>query len=793
MAGDVSTSWSKGCERLERAAAAGFPTCGLGAHVSVPLLAEGRALGVMNLAASGAPQLPAGLSAVLDIVGRLVGLAVGRTLALSETQATRQREQDDAAELAAALLNVATVEDLGRVLFSFLRRILQPDALGLLVVDPTGTYLTLAAGWGWTEAHIGRLQLPLNPPESNGPAWVLHMRGPLLSDLGNLSRPFFVPEVVRRAGVRQSLLLPMLSDGQPVGVVTINWLDVRPVGEDQIRLAVLLSGIAANVLGRLLELQQYRELVERLAAGTYRSTPDGRFVAVNDALVKLLGYPDRATLLATPAPAIYVNPNDRLRWQRLIDRQGTVSGFEVRWRRFDGTPIWVRESARAVRDASGAVAYYEGVVEDITEQKQTEARVRFLAEHDSLTGTFNRHRFRAELARRLSLAERRGQTGAVLLIDLDNFKAVNDLLGHQAGDQLLQELAALMTGRLRRGDLLARLGGDEFGAVLFPADADQARTVAERLLGAVRERRTALLGGGRLTFGASCGVALFPQHGRSVDEVLAAADRALYAAKGEGGDQVRVCETDSGWCPSLPGDQLARALTGNGLEVFAQPILDLRADRVTQYELLARLRVGENLLKPAAFLEAAERLGLVTELDLAVLAEAIRLGKAAGLRLHVNVSGRTLNDPDAVRRMLGLLESAGADPDRLVLEITEEVVLADLGALRRHLKVLRDRGYRLALDDFGAGFSSFHYLRHLPVDYVKVAGSLIQDLPGDPPAQKIVTAIAALIRDLGGETIAEWVEDEATLRKVRDLGVDYAQGFYIGPPVPIAEIAGVPR
>ena len=785
-----SSSW-RPCERLERAAARGIPGCNPAFHVTVPLFAGERVLGLMNLVATS-PEPPGGLTELLDMVGRLVGLALERMWIVAEAQAARRREQDEAAELARALLNVGTVEDLARALFPFLRRVLEPDGLSLLVVDPTGTYLTLAAGWGWSEAHVGRLQLPLRPPESSGPAWVTHTRQPALFELGNMARPFFVPEPVRRAGVRQSLMLPLFSGEQPVGVVAVNWFEVRPVPEDRIRFSGLLCQIAAGMLARVLQLLQLQEVVEGMPIGAYRSTPEGRLVTVNEALVKLLGYPDRATLLATPVPAIYVDPRDRVRWQRLIERRGILTGFEVRWRRFDGTPIWVRESARAVRDVSGRVAYYEGTVEDVTEKKQSEVQARFLADHDPLTGVFNRRRFQAELARRLSLARRTRRSGAVLFIDLDNFKAVNDLLGHQAGDQLLQELVALMRSRLRRGEILARLGGDEFGVVLFFADADQAWAVAGRLLEAIRER-AALLGGGRMRAVASCGIAVFPGQAQTVDEVLAAADRALYAAKDRGGDQVELCCPGTAWLHGPIAEEVSRALAGSGLEIFAQPILDLRSGQVTQYELLVRLRSGENLLNPAAFLEAAERLGVVTRIDLKVLTEAVRVAREAGLRLHVNVSGRTLNDREAIERMVRLLETARVDPDRVVLEITEQTVLADLGSVRRHLETLRRRGYRLALDDFGAGFSSFHYLRHLPVDYVKIDGSLIRSLPNDVSAQKIVRAIAALIRDLGGATIAEWVEDEATLGVVRELGIEYAQGFYVGMPAPLAEILAPAR
>lgn len=767
-------------------------TGGLHVHVSVPLRAGNRVVGIMNLARSGKDPVDQETLTLLGLVAGTLGVAIERARLHARVEAARREEERAASRLSETLLGLTAIEEVGGAVFAVLREFLKPDSLSLLVADPSRSFLELVAGWGWSEAYVGRLQLVLHPPDSSGPAGALHVRKPVVEDHTKPSAPFAVPEPVRRAGVRVRLNMPMVAGDRPTGVIVADYLTAQEVSEGQIRFATQIAGMAAVAVERALEHRRNRLLFEHVPVGLYRSTPAGQFLDANEALIRLLGYPDRAALLATNAVQLYANSEDRGQWQQLVDREGVVADFEVQWRRFDGTVIWVRESARVVRDAAGRSAYYEGGVEDITARKRFEADVLYLASHDALTGVFNRHRLQEELHRQITQAQRSGQTGALLFVDLDNFKEVNDRLGHRAGDDLLRAVARGVRSRLRETDVLARLGGDEFGVALFPADADQAQVAAERILAAVREQ-VVLIAGRPVRLTASCGIALFPEHGFTVDEVLAAADVSLYAAKDRGGDRAVVYVPDPAWRDRLlvpPGwaERLKSALAQDRLIAYAQPILDLRRDQVSQWELLVRLLEGSQVVEPAAFLSIAERLGLIQQIDLCICRQALQLIARRNLCVHVNLSAKTLGDDGAIRAIVAALDASGVPPANLVLEITETAAVADVAQTLRCVETLRARGCRLALDDFGVGFSSLYYLRHLPVDYLKIDGSFIRTLVADPQNQQIVRAIADLARGLGRATIAEWVEDEATLQKVRALGVDYAQGYHVGRPMPLSEL-----
>jgi len=674
----------------------------------------------------------------------------------------------------------------------YIQQALEPDGLSLLVVDPSGTFLELAAGWGWSGTHVGRLKLPLRPPDSNGPAWALHVGQPVLEDHTKPAAAFVVPEPVRRAGVQVSLHLPMVAGDKATGVFVADYLGPRKVGEDRIRFAGLIAGVAAVAVERALEHRRNRLLFEQVPVALYRSTPDGRLLDVNEAMVRMLGYPDREALVAVNAVNLYCNAEDRARWQQLMAREGVVTGFEVQWRRFDGTVIWVRESARAVRDAAGRPAYYEGSAEDITARKRVEADLQYLASHDPLTGAFNRHRFQEELHRLIAQARRAGQSGALLFIDLDNFKDVNDHLGHKAGDDLLRSVVQAVRARLRETDLLARLGGDEFGVAAVPADARQALAIAERVLGSVREQ-VVLIDGRPFRLTASCGIALFPEHGVAVDEVLTAADLSVYAAKEQGGDRAVVYSPDAAWRDRSRiaagwAERLRSAVAENRLVAYAQPILDLRRNRVTQWEFLVRLVEAQEIIAPAAFLAVAERLNLIQEIDVWICRQALRFAARDKRRVHVNLSPTTLGDDEAIEAILAEVDAHREAGAGLVVEITETAAIANLAQILRRVETLRSRGCQLALDDFGVGFSSLYYLRHLPVDYLKIDASFIRGLVTDLQDREIVRAVAELARGLGRATIAEGVEDGATLEAVRALGVDYAQGYYIGRPTPSTEL-----
>jgi diguanylate cyclase (GGDEF)-like protein len=434
----------------------------------------------------------------------------------------------------------------------------------------------------------------------------------------------------------------------------------------------------------------------------------------------------------------------------------------------------------------------------VAERRRLEVRLLHLADHDPLTHLFSRRRLNEELQLTLAQSLRYGTRGALLFIDLDDFKSVNDALGHRAADRVLAELAHRIRGRLRHSDLVARMGGDEFAMLLPHTDSVQAQALASQLLEALRSTPIRL-GGPRGAISASIGIALYPEHGTTADELLAHADQAMYQAKGRGGNACRVYALEEGWQraveASLGSDSALRAALDEGrFLLHAQPILDLRRNRVQHYELLLRMR-GERgeLLPPAAFLGEAERCGLLPSIERWVVGRALELlardGNGRGeYALSVNLSGRAFSDVELLALIERELIANQTDPGRLVLELNEGAAVADLDQAREFSLAARRLGCRLALDHFGAGMSSLHHLAKLPVHYLKIDGSFVHDMADSPVERQLVRAVVELALALDKQTIAESVTDEPTLQALRASGVDYAQGYHVGRPCDLGEL-----
>jgi len=434
---------------------------------------------------------------------------------------------------------------------------------------------------------------------------------------------------------------------------------------------------------------------------------------------------------------------------------------------------------------------------DTTERKEAETRLAWLADHDPLTGLINRRRFQEDFAEILRRALRYGHQGALLFFDLDQFKYINDTSGHQAGDIMLKMVSNTLRNMVRETDLLARLGGDEFALVMPQTDADGARRMATRIL--ARLQRIELPVHTRVhRISASIGIVRFPEHGTQVQDLMAHADLAMYQAKeiGRGrwhffswSEQKRKQFNDE----VLWKQRIEQALEEDRFFLQFQPILEIANGRITHYEVLIRMRETDgSVAMPGKFIPVAERTGLIHRIDQLVLARAVELlrrTRTQGFGLSINLSGKVIDEQAFLPLLRRLLRDSAIDPVRLLIEITETAALADMPSAAELMQDVRALGCRTALDDFGSGFSSFFYLRELSLDMVKIDGAFIRNLPRNSDDQLFVQAIIDVARGLGKQTIAEFVEDEETLRILRELGVDYAQGYYIGRPgeLPIAD------
>jgi diguanylate cyclase (GGDEF)-like protein len=428
--------------------------------------------------------------------------------------------------------------------------------------------------------------------------------------------------------------------------------------------------------------------------------------------------------------------------------------------------------------------------------EKTEAELRFLADHDPLTGLLNRRRFRAELDQYVSFSARYGGRGAVMVIDIDGLKEINDRLGHQAGDRMIRRVSEILRERVRATDLVARLSGDEFAVLMPQTDTVGAMQLGEDLRVQVAEGFPLNSEIGQPTI--SVGVTMFGgPRGAGTEAVLIAADQAMYRAKEEGRNRIMLFhatgENGSAHRAQTTSARIRDALTHNRLSLATQPIRSLASGGIERYELFLRMTGDDGELLPASsFIEAAERSGMVQELDRWVVARALELiaeRERAGspVSLHMNLSGASLTDLSVLEFIERRLDEGEADPARCTFEITQTARVEDYDTAGAFADRLCEFGCEVAIDDYGAGFGPFAYLKKVPFDVIKIDGTFVREMSRNDADQLVVEAIVRIARGLGKRTIAEFVEDEDTTKMLREYGVDMAQGFHLGRPVDLAE------
>jgi diguanylate cyclase (GGDEF)-like protein/PAS domain S-box-containing protein len=562
-----------------------------------------------------------------------------------------------------------------------------------------------------------------------------------------------------------------------------------------------IEGIVEDVTARVESEQalreaerRYRSLFDNAIEGIFRTTPDGRYLDANPALARIYGFATPQELvesLRDIKSQLYVDAGRREEFMRIIKARGEIGGFESRVYRKNGDVIWISENARAVFDPEGRVLHYEGTVEDITERRHNQARIEQQANYDSLTGLANRSLLNDRLQQAIYSAASYGARLAVVFVDLDRFKYVNDTLGHDVGDRLLQVMAERFTSAVATSDTVARLGGDEFVLLLHgQAGPDTVTTILERLLPAI----SAPLRYGQSDLEVTCsiGVALYPDDGSDPATLLKHADSAMYRAKEQGRNNYQFFTEDLNRAIKERFDlesQLRRALERGQFELYYQPRVDLASRKVIGTEALIRWHLpGRGMVSPATFIPVAEEIGLIGPISEWVLETACAQNKRwhdAGLScvVSVNISPQQFRGDGLVPLIAGVLSDTGMDARSLEIEITESTVMHAGERMVEMLHAIKKLGVHIAVDDFGTGYSSLSYLKRFPVDRLKVDRSFVQHI-ADADDAVIVRAIIALGHNLGLKVVAEGVETEEQIEFLRMNGCDELQGYFFSKPVP---------
>ncbi len=425
------------------------------------------------------------------------------------------------------------------------------------------------------------------------------------------------------------------------------------------------------------------------------------------------------------------------------------------------------------------------VMEDYTRHLE------FHATRDALTGLYNRWAFREFLNTETARAKRRGSRLAVLFLDVDNLKLINDFYGHEEGDRLLRSLAERISGQLRRGDILARYGGDEFVALLPDTGLQGAFSVARRILKSLQGFSFSTPDGKSLGISCSAGLAVFPDHATDPERLILLADRAMYRAKKKGKRGIEIPSpadlSAEGFEPSGHLLTLLEAVEKRRIIPYFQPIVDLKRGGIFAYEVLMRLETDTGVPLPARrFISLAERMGLLGRMEEILWEKTLEKLSSSweDFLLFFNVSPVALLRRDFLEHLEELWRKYRFSPEHLVLEITERESVLDLTELRGLARKLRSRGIRFALDDFGSGYSSYRYLRHLPIDFIKIEGEFVRSMHRNEIDRAFVAGAVTLARTLGAGIVAEFVESEELMDELRRLGVDYAQGYWLGKPAP---------
>ena len=567
--------------------------------------------------------------------------------------------------------------------------------------------------------------------------------------------------------------------------------------EDELATARKTLREKRRIIQLLLESEsRYRDLVETSHDLIWTTDSQGRFTYLNNGALDIFGTQPR-DLLGRCFFDFEARPShiSNRRFLSTLRRHGEVKNYITHLISTDGSDRWVGINARVSHDETGQIVGIRGTARNVTEQHEAALQIEFLATHDPLTGLANR----VSLQRTLEHALSQGDVGAVLFIDIDHFKYVNDNFGHRSGDQLivgvsgvLKEAAGEFNGQV------FRLGGDEYAVHLPDSLRGHAMKVAEGLLDALRHFRFQSLNQQQRVAGltASIGIALYPFHGSDVTGLLSNADIAMYQAKDGGRNRFVLYDQDAQGLRRTHhrvqwANKLRDVLDEDRLVLYSQPVVRMADMRTVHYEVLSRVRdESGNMLLPSQFIEYAEALGMVQEIDLRVVGRVLEYVSAPErkdekMRYSVNLSRVSISDPHWVRKFAKMIAATDCGRNQLVFEITETAAMSDVDVTQQFIREVKQLGCRFALDDFGAGFSSFYYLKRFDADYLKIDGAFVRDLLTDEGNRIFVKALCEVAHGLKKQVIAEWVEDREVMKALTDIGTEYGQGYLFHRPAPL--------
>ena len=547
--------------------------------------------------------------------------------------------------------------------------------------------------------------------------------------------------------------------------------------------------------------ERFKSSFHQSAIGMALIDSKQEILQVNDAFCSMLGYDENELLTTLLLKRLAVEDTliNKHYHQQLVIAEIEHYQVEQRYLRQDGSTLWGLLNVSAVRhDKSFVHAMVQ--IQDVTEARDLSSKLTYQASHDSLTELINRREFETQIKQLLeSNSINNHAEHALLYIDLDQFKVINDTCGHIAGDELLRQIASVMNETVRQTDTLARLGGDEFGVLMRFCSLEQSQRLAESLRQQVEEFRF-VWDNQVFNLAVSIGISSINQTTNNITEIMRRADTACYMAKEFGRNRIHVFHDEDETLAQRQGEmqwvaRINTALEEDKFHLYAQAIMNIKEQDITHYEILIRLEDEEgNIIPPGAFLPAAERYSLISKLDRWVIKKSIAwLTEQSALSqdnfiLSINISGLSFSESGFTEYVLELLQKNQVENERICFEITETAAIANLSSVTEFIEQLKAQGCLFALDDFGSGMSSFAYLKNLSVDFLKIDGMFVKDILDDPIDFEMVKSINEIGHVMGKKTIAEFVENKAILKKLEEIGVDYAQGYGIGMPKPIASV-----